>query len=346
MTTLDLVLPGDVPDADDYVALAQRGEELGFARASVPEVTGRDGATLLAALAAETDRIGLSNSVFSPYSRSPALLGQTAVTLAELSGGRYRMGLGTSSPALAERWHGEPFDRPLRRLREAIEVVRQVMDGGSVDYDGDCFDLGGLSLSVSPPDEPVPLDVAALGPKAVELAGRFGDGWVPQLFTPAGLEDRMADLRRGAELGDRSSDGGAAGGDPAAALRVSPTLRCCATDDPEVARGMARRQLAFMVGAYGPYYRESIARQGHADVTEAVHDAWQAGERGRAVEAIPDALLDDLVAAGTPEDVRGTVERFAAVDGVDAVRVGFLGEMGDDDRRATMEAVAELTDEA
>lgn len=125
-------------------------------------------------------------------------------------------------------------------------------------------------------------------------------------------------------------------------LRVSPTLRCCATEDPEVARGMARRQVAFMVGAYGPYYRESIARQGHEEVTEAVHEAWQAGERGRAVEAVPDALLDDLVAAGTGADVRGTVERFAAVDGVDAVRVGFLGEMDEADRERTMAAVAEL----
>ncbi|WP_254545956.1 TIGR04024 family LLM class F420-dependent oxidoreductase [Halomarina pelagica] len=328
----DLVLPvGEYDDLDPLVEQVRRAEELGYARVSLPEVTGRDGVSLLAHFAAHTDRIGLSNDVFSPYSRSPALLAQTATTLQELSGGRYRLGLGTSSPPVVERWHGRAFDRPLRTLREAIEVIRAVESGERVEYDGEVFSLSGLALTCEP--RPTPIDVAALGPKTVELAGRFADGWVPQLFTPDGLRERLGDLRRGVELGGRAPDD----------LRVALTLRCCALEDGDRAREVARGQVAFMIAAYGPYYRESVASQGHEAVTDEIRDLWREGEREAAVEALPDDLLDDLVAAGTPEEVRATVERFASIDGLDAVRVGSFGRLSHEERLATMEALAPAT---
>jgi coenzyme F420-dependent oxidoreductase len=327
--TRDVVVPGGMASITDIAAMADHAEAHGYDRISLPEVTGRDGVTLLATLAERTDRIGLSNDVFSPYGRSPALLGQTGVTLQELSGGRYRMGLGTSSPDLTERWHLAAFDRPLRRLRETIELVNQVASGERIDYDGEFYEGGGLKLRGVEPAE-VPVDVAALGPKAVELAGRFADGWVPQLFTPDALADRMEALRRGADLGDRDPDD----------LRVAVTVRSCALDDDERARDIAARQIAFMVGAYGPYYRQSIARQGFEAETDAVHEAWNEGDRAEAVAAVSDEMVEDLVAAGTPDEVRETVQRFEAVDGVDAVRVGFFGEMSAEMRRRTVEVLA------
>lgn len=329
MLERDVVIPGEMNSIDEISEIARLSEELGYDRVSVPEVTGRDAVTLLATLAERTDEIGLSNDVFSPWGRSPAVLGQTGVTLQELSDGRYRMGLGTSSPALTEKWHLGSYDRPLRRLRETIDVVRQVLQGDRIDYDGDYYDGGGLALRGTEPTE-VPIDVAALGPKSVELAGRFADGWVPQLFTPSALADRMEDLQRGASLGDRDTD----------ALRVAVTVRSCALEDADRARGVAARQLAFMVAAYGPYYRESIARQGYDEETDAIVDAWTEGDRGEAVEAVTDEMLDELVAAGTPSDVRETFERFEAVDGVDALRVGFFGEMTAEQRRRTLEVLS------
>ena len=329
MSQRDVVVPGGMDSITDIVETAQHAEAHGYGRISLPEVTGRDGVTLLATLAERTNHIGLSNDVFSPWGRSPAVLGQTGVTLQELSDGRYRMGLGTSSPDLTERWHLAEYERPLRRLRETIEVVEQVTAGEPVDYDGEFFEGGGLKLRGADATE-VPVDVAALGPKAVELAGRFADGWVPQLFTPDALADRMGDLERGADLGDRD----------AADLRVAVTVRSCALDDPQRARDVAARQLAFMIGAYGPYYRQSISRQGFSAETDAIYEAWDGGDRAAAVEAVTDEMVDDLVAAGTPEEVRETVERFESVDGVDAVRVGFFGEMTDDQRRRTVEVLA------
>ncbi len=333
MTEYDLLLNiPDHPTLDSVAEQVQHAEDLGFDRVSSGETTDWNLVTALTILAERTADIGLSNDVFSPYSRSPALIGQTAAALAEASDGRFRLGLGTSSPALAESWHGAAFDRPLRRLRETIEIVRLVLSGDRVDYDGELFELGGLQLSTGAPDDPVPIDIAALGPKTVELTGRFADGWIPQLFTPDGLRDRLGDLERGAELGDRDPD----------TIRVAPILRCAAMEDGERARELARASVAFLIGAYGPYYRQSIIEQGYEDVATAIRDAWEAGERERMAEELPDELLDQLAAAGTPDAVRERIRTFAEIEGVDAVRVGFVTRLPIEQQYETMAAVAPL----
>lgn len=334
MSELDLVVSVSDHDSLDSVAeQARRAEECGFARVSAGETTGWDMVTTFAVVGERTDRIGISNDVLSPYGRAPSVLAQTALTMHEATGGRFRLGLGTSSPAIAERWHGGSFDRPLRRLRETIDIVRAVYEGGSVSYDGDIYQLNGLSYERSTPDDPPPIDVAALGPKAVELAGRFGDGWVPQLFTPDGLNDRLGDLRRGAELGDRDLDD----------LRVAPLVRCFASEDREHARETVRSMVAFLIGAYGPFYGQSVATQGYGDVVSEIRSAWKDRDTSAMAAALPDELLDELAAAGTPEEVRERIERFGRIDGVSAVRVGFVRGMSQAEKKATMDALTPLT---
>ncbi|MEM4782678.1 MAG: TIGR04024 family LLM class F420-dependent oxidoreductase [Halalkalicoccus sp.] len=330
---LDLVVRVSDHDSLDSVARqARSAEEYGFSRVSAGETTGWDMVTTFAVVGERTESIGLSNDVLSPYGRAPTVLAQTALTMHEATGGRFRLGLGTSSPAIAERWHGASFDRPLKRLRETIDVVRAVYDGGSVDYDGEIYRLSGLRYERETPDDPPPIDVAALGPKAVELAGRFADGWVPQLFTPTALDGRMDDLRRGAELGERSQTD----------LRVAPLVRCFASDDRERARRATRSTVAFLIGAYGPFYGRSVAAQGYEEVVEEIRAAWEKRDTAAMAAALPEELLDRLAAAGTPEEVRARVERFAAVEGVDAVRVGFVRGMSRDDEKATMDALDPL----
>lgn len=331
----DVVLPpGPTERIEDAVSLAREAAALGYGHVATGETTGRNVPVLLAVLAERTTGIGIADTALSPFARSPALLGQTAVTLQDLSGGRFRLRLGASSPALAEGWHGVPFDRPLRRLREAIEIIRQVQSGERLDYDGDCYTPDGLALGCPPPDRPAPVDVAALGPTATEMTGRFADGWVPQLLTIGALRDRMADLRRGADLGDRS----------VADVRVAHTLRCCAMEDGAAAREYARAQVAFMVAVYGPYYRRAIADAGWAELTETVRDRWGGGDREGARAAVSDDLLDELVAVGPPDAVREQVRRFEAIDGVDAIQVGFFGEMDRAVQLQTLEALAPESD--
>lgn len=327
----DLQLPlSDFDQLDEAVAFTQKAEDLGYGYVTTGETTGRNVPLVLSVLAQGTSEIGITDNVVSPYSRSPALLGQTAVTMQEISDGRFRLRVGASSPALAERWHGLDFDRPLRRVRESIEIIRQVQSGDRLDYDGDFYTPDGLKLTCDPPETPAPVDVAALGPKSTEMTGRFADGWVPQLLPINGFKERLEDLERGAELGDRSLDD----------VRVAHTLRCCALEDGDHARDHARSHIAFMIAIYGPFYRQAIADAGWEDLTEEVRSRWQDGDREGATEAVTDDLLDDLVAAGTPDEAREQVERFEAIDGVDAIQIGFFGRMDREEQEQTLEELA------
>ncbi|SEH14732.1 coenzyme F420-dependent oxidoreductase, NP1902A family [Natronorubrum sediminis] len=311
---------------------AVQAEELGFDRITVGETTGWNIVPVLTLAADRTEELGITNDVISPYGRSPAMLAQTALALHEASDGRFRLGLGPSSPAITERWHGLEFDRPLRRTRETIEVIRAVYENGSPAYEGEIFDIAGLNYEREIPENPPEIDLGTLGPKATEMAGRFGDGWAPQLFTEDGLETRLEDLARGAELGDKTLED----------LRVAPIIRGVASEDREVAREKARGTIAFMLGAYGPYYGNSVAKQGYSDIVEEIRAAWQDRDTDAMAAALPDELLDELAPAGTPDEVREWVESYAEIEGVDAVRIGFVNELSDEEKETTMEAVADL----
>ena len=312
MTERTVHLPVAALDhVDDFVTLATRAEALGYDRVWLPETWGRDAVTTLTTIAERTDEIGIGTSIANVYSRSPALLGQTAATLQEVSDGRFRLGLGPSGQAVIEGWHGIEFGNPLRRTREYVEVVRTVLAGETLNYDGHYFTLGGFRLRCDPPEPAPAVDAAGIGPKSVELAGRFADGWHAITLTPEGIEDRMADFRRGAELGDREPG------------RVTVSLTCAALDDDEHARDLVRNHLAFYVGAMGTYYRNALARQGYEQVANEVAAAWGSGDRERAKALLDDDLLDELAAAGSPDHARERLGRFEAVDGVDRVAVGF-----------------------
>ena len=331
MTQRTLHLPvAAQPSVDSLVSLFQLGEDLGYSHAWLPETWGRDAITVLTVAARETDEIGLGPSICNVYSRSPALLGQTATTLQEVADGRLRVGIGPSGPAVIEGWHGVDFDRPLRRTREYIEIMRLVMSGETVNYDGKIFSLAGLRLRCDPPEEPVPIDAAGMGPKSVELAGRFADGWHATVFTPDGLEERLEDFERGMELGDRDPD----------ELTTTLSLTACALEDGERARELGRQHLAFYVGAMGTYYRESLSRQGYEEEAHAIAAAWASGDQDEALSLIPDQLLDELGATGTPERARKRLETFEDIDGLDDVAIGFPRGATPEEIEETIEALA------
>ncbi|WP_049922147.1 TIGR04024 family LLM class F420-dependent oxidoreductase [Halopiger djelfimassiliensis] len=326
-----LVRLNDYDRPQDVADRAVQAERLGFDRITVGETTGWNIVPPLTLAADRTDDLGISNDVVSPYGRSPAMLAQTALTIHDASDGRFRLGLGPSSPAITERWHGQSFERPLRRTRETIEIVRSVYENGTPAYDGEIFDIPGLNYERDTPENPPPIDLGTLGPTATEMAGRFGDGWTPQLFTKDGLENRLVDLERGADLADRSLD----------ELRVAPIVRGIAAEDRETAREKARSTIAFMLGAYGPYYGDSVAQQGYPDVVAEVRAAWDDRDTDAMAAALPDDVLDELAPAGTPEEVRDWIESYAALEGVDAVRVGFVDGMTEAEKETTMEAVVD-----
>jgi len=314
----------------EFVDIAVRAEQLGYERAWIPETWGRNVAPILTRVATETTEIGIGTSIVNVYSRSPALLGQTAATLQEISDGRMRLGIGPSGPAVIEGWHGIDFGNPLRRTREAVDVIRMVTAGEEVDYDGEYFNLSGFRLRCDPPADPPDIDVAAMGPKAVELCGRFADGWHATVFTPEGLEDRMEDFRRGADLGDRDVDD----------LTVTLSTGGCALEDGERARRLAREHQAFYIGAMGTYYRDSLARQGYEETANEIAAKYASGDKEGAMAAMSDDLLDELGASGTPERARKELEKFEAIDGLDSLALGFSRGAEFDEIMQTLEAFA------
>ncbi|MEF8775954.1 MAG: TIGR04024 family LLM class F420-dependent oxidoreductase [Haloarculaceae archaeon] len=331
MTDVDCFLPVASPESLwDFVELAQRAEATGYDRAWLPETWGRDAVTLLATIAERTERIGIGTSVTNVYTRSPALIGQTAATLQEVSDGRFRLGLGPSGPILVEGWHGVDYDRPLRRTRETIEVVREVLSGETVTYDGDIFNLAGFRLRSDPPARTPPIDAGGMGPTSVELAGRFADGWHALMLTPDGLRERLADLRRGADLGDR---------DPSE-IRVTLMMGACVDEDPAQARDMIRNHLAFYVGAMGTFYREALAQQGYEDTALSVAQEWASGNYEAAQSAIGEELLADLAIVGTPEEAQGQLADLRAIEGVDAVGISFPRAADLETALRTVEALA------
>lgn len=331
MTSRDVFLPvSSLSSLEEIVDLAVYAELLGYDRVWFPETWGREAATVLTTIAERTEQIGLGTSVLNVYSRSPALLGQLAATQQEACDGRFRLGIGPSGPLLIEGWHGRAFDDPLRHTREAIEIIRAVQTGHTVTYQGTYYDLAGFRLRSPPPNPAAPIDAAGLGPKAVELAGRFADGWHALSFTRSGIESRLADFNRGVALGNRDRED----------LRVTLGVTSCALEDDEQARALAAGHLAFYVGGMGTFYRDNLARQGYADRAERIAHAWGNGEREHAIELVRDGLLDELAAAGNVENARDQFATFTAIDGVDAVAVAFPRGADRHELRTTMTALA------
>jgi coenzyme F420-dependent oxidoreductase len=331
-TTRDLFLPvAAQPSIEDFVEMSTRAEREGYERVWLPETWGRDGVTVLATIAERTEEIGIGTSIMNVYSRSPALIGQTAATLQEASDGRFRLGLGASGPILMEGWHGVDYGNPLRRTRETIDVVRQVLTGETVQYDGKYFQLAGFRLRQGPPETAPPIDAGGMGPKSVELAGRFADGWHALMLTPEGLADRIEAFERGVEMGDNDRSD----------QRITVSVGCCALDDRERARYLAREHLAFYVGGMGTFYREAMASQGYEETANTISQRWGSGDKEAAIDAIDDETLDAFSAAGHPEECRERLARFQDVDGVDAVAVSFPRAADGEEIAVTTERLAD-----
>jgi F420-dependent oxidoreductase-like protein len=303
-------------------------EKLGLDVCWVAEAWGSDGPTALGYLAARTSRLLLGSGVLQLDVRTPVAVAQAALTLAELSGGRFLLGLGASGPQVVEGLHGQPFAHPLARMRETLDVLRQCFAGEKVRYDGAHYAIprprGGarpMRLSL-PPNPDIPVYLAAMSPKMLELTGERADGWLGTSFVPEGAGAYFKHLDRGlARAGrDRSS------------LRVCQGAEVAfAADEGELPAMLAarKRELAFSLGGMGSaavnFYNAAYARQGWADVAAAVFERWQAGDRDGAAGLVPDALVAATTLIGTESGVRDRLRDWHAA-GVDLVRLYPAGD--------------------
>jgi 5,10-methylenetetrahydromethanopterin reductase len=288
-------------DRDDVAAFATRAEELGYDAVWTGELWGRDAFIALTRAAEATETIDLGTAIVNIYGRSPATIAQAGATLDEVSGGRARVGLGTSTPKAIEDLHGMSFEEPARRLHETAELVTEFLRGeGRISYDGELFEVADFHSL----ERDVPVYAAALGPANRRATGRTADGWLPHNIPFEQLEEAFETVARTAREDDR---------DPAA-IAVTPYVPSAVSDDPEEARDIARGHIAYYVGS-GEGYRKAAA-QSFPDAATEVAQAWRDGDRETARAAVTDEMLAGLTVAGTPEQAR---EQFASVAGLDIV---------------------------
>ncbi len=341
---LNLGFWGTGHDAEQ-IALAQEADRIGYDVLWCAEAYGSDAATPLAWVGALTSRIGLGSAVFQIPGRTPANTAMTAATLDVLSGGRFRLGLGVSGPQVSEGWHGVRFDRPLARTREYVEIVRLATSRQRVEYDGEFFTLPlpdgpgkPLQLTVHPVRERIPVYLAAIGPRNLELAGEIADGWLAIFFAPEHSGELLASIRAGRQRAGRDLDG----------FDVLPTVPLVIGDDLEACADALRPNAALYVGGMGSreqnFYNRLAVRMGFEEAAARVQDLYLAREYREAAAAVPFDFVDQTSLIGTAERVRDRLAAYADA-GVTTLTISLpVGSL--DERLAMLRAMPGLLADA
>lgn len=303
MSGLAISLPPTGLTFPDNLEFAREAEGLGYDSAWVAEVGGNDAFALGSAVAGATERLRIGTAVVPMNIRGPAMLAMAAGTMQAMSGGRAICGIGVSSPQIVHDWNGQPYDRPLQRARETIEVLRAMFSGEKVVYEGECIQVNGYRM-MPPPPQPVPIYLGALNKKMLQLAGEVADGVVINMLGESFVPSVVAEVHKGAAK---------AGRDPSE-IEVVMRVQCCVTDDPQ----QIREAFAGAFGAYlvAPGYDRVFTWPGFGDVVEGVSAARRARDRAASRAAVRDELLDALVVAGGADEVRVRLKAFmnAGVD--------------------------------
>lgn len=293
---------------DVIVAAAVLADELGYETFGLPEGWGLDSTPVLAEIAMRTSQIRLASAVLSVWGRTAATIAMTAATLHQMSSGRYVLGLGASTAALAEGFHDVPFEHPAARLREVLTAVRALLDGQPAQL-RQVPAARPLRLG-QPPVPGLPIWVAALGPHATNVAAELADGWIPALVARDKLHAWATGLRR--TRAERAPEA------PPWTVAAGPVT--AAAGDSAEAREVAASCVAWYLSAMGGAYARSVAAHGYADEVAAVIAANPRPSPRRGI--IPPeagAVLDQLAAFGTGAEVRQQVERWD--DAADVVTI-------------------------
>jgi alkanesulfonate monooxygenase SsuD/methylene tetrahydromethanopterin reductase-like flavin-dependent oxidoreductase (luciferase family) len=286
---------------DVIVKAAVLAETLGYETFVVPEGWGLDSTPVLTEIALRTNRIGIASGILSVWGRTPATLAMTAATLQQISDGRFALGLGASTRALAEGFHDIPFDHPAAKLREVVTRVRALLAGEAAPLSRV---PGARALRLGQPPADVPIWVAALGPHTTRVAAELGDGWIPALVARDGVEPLTDQLNRVREA--------AAPDRPPLTVVVGPIT--AVDDDADTARDIAAACTAWYLSAMGDVYARSVSNQGFAEQVEAIVAANPRPNPHRAtVPPAAEPLLDQLAAYGTADQVRDQLKHWDQV---------------------------------
>jgi F420-dependent oxidoreductase-like protein len=304
---------------------AVEAERLGVDAAWSAEAWGQDGVAPLAFVAARTTKLVLGTGILQISARAPSMTAMTALTLAALTHDRFILGLGASGPQVVEGLQGQSFARPLQRMRETVEIVRMALRGEKLEYAGEIHRLprpGGEGKALrlaQPPNPSIPIYLATLSPKMLELTGELADGWLGTSFTPEHADAHLDHLRRGAEKVGRSL----------ADLEICVQAAVGFASDPGPLIQSRKPYLAFTLGAMGSattnFYNAAYQRGGFAAAAAEVQRLWLEGKREEAARRVPDEMVMQSSLLGTEDDVRERIRAYRRA-GVGMLTLGPIGE--------------------
>jgi F420-dependent oxidoreductase-like protein len=290
--------------------LVREADRLGIHSVWTAEAYGSDAITPLAWLGAHTERIKLGTAIMQMPGRTPANAAMTAMTFNQLSGGRFLMGLGLSGPQVVEGWHGVSYAQPLARTREYVEIVRRIFRREApltfegrhyqIPYCGDdATGLGKPLKSTLAADPHIPIYLAAIGPKNVDLAAEIADGWLPIFFAPERYDAVFKPhVDAGLAKAGKSLDG----------FDIAPTVSVVINDNLDIAYNMLRPMLALYVGGMGArgknFYNDLAVRYGFEAAAAEIQDLYLSGDKGAAMARVPAELIDAVALVGPRERVR------------------------------------------
>ena len=301
----------------DNLALAQEADRLGYSSVWAAEAYGSDAVTVLTWVASRTARIHVGSAVLQIPARTPAMTAMTAATLDTLSGGRFRLGLGVSGPQVSEGLHGVRFDKPLARTREYVDIVRMALAGETVRHEGEFWTLPlpdgpgkALRLTLPPTRPDLPLYLAAIGPKNLELAGEIADGWLGIFFSPEHAKEQL----------DRVAAGRSTAGKQLAGFDVVPTVPVVVGGDDspealEACAGPLRPYSALYIGGMGSreqnFYNRLAVRMGYEQAAAQVQDLYLARQPRDAAAAVPFEFIDRTSLIGSRARIRERLGAYA-----------------------------------
>src|SRR5436853_670358 len=329
--------------ADEQLKLVRDAESVGFDSVWAAEAYGSDTATVLAWLAANTEKIKIGSAIFQIPGRSPAMTAMTAATLDNLSNGRVILGIGSSGPQVAEGWHGQRFAKQLQRTREYVAILRKALARERLEYDGEIYKLPlpdgrgkALKLMIGPVQERIPIYIAAIGPKNTAQTGEIADGWIPFLFAAEHVAELRKPLEEGAARAGRDIDDGT--------FEIAPTVNVCIGDDVDAARDVMRPFLALYVGGMGSrkknFYNALMRRYGYEAEAEKVQELYLSGKKDEAATELPAEFIDSVCLVGPADRVR---ERLAMYRDAGVGRIlATIVAQSTDERRAMIRGLAEL----
>ena len=293
------------PNPSEIVECVKLAESLGYESAWVAEGHGGDQFAVLAGCATQTSKIQLGTSITSVFVRSAPTIAMAAATVDELSGGRFILGVGSSHKVQVEPEHGIAYGKPISRVRETVEIIRELLREGQVHYEGETVRIERFDLWFTPRRPNVPIYISALFPKMLALCGEIADGVILTRST----------LDTGARVKERLAEGAKRSARDPKQVAITSMIPATVADSRQQALDLMRPGLAFYAGFF-PRYNRLIVEHGFPDEAAAIAEAWSRGDRAAAARAVSDELVDATSIAGTAEQCRERIEAYRS-SGID-----------------------------